>query len=292
MPDDCCSASQRALEYELSLGRKFQMLSFYAAWGPRNGRPDRAGIEEVVRKGFVPMITWEPWHLPAGARPEYQPDFSLASIMSGRYDEYIRHWAVDLKEIEGPIFFRPMHEMNGNWYPWCGSVNGNTPEKFVEAWRYMRSIFRKAGSDRLEWVWSPYALSVPDAPHNNVGRYYPGADEVDWVGLDGYNWGTSQAWSRWQSFEEIFGDAYEQVSRVAPDKPCMIAEAGCAEDGGNKGRWIEEAFEALSSRFTRIKVLVWFNIDKECDWRIESSQESLAAFRACASQRRSRRAPD
>jgi beta-mannanase len=253
------------------------------AWGQGSGQPDRAGIEEVVRKGFVPMITWEPWQLSAVARPENQPDFSLSAIVSGKYDDYIRRWAVGLKDIKGRIFFRPMHEMNGNWYPWCGSVNGNTPEAFVEAWRHIRSIFRKAGSDRLAWVWSPYAHSVPDEPQNEIARYFPGVEDVDWVGLDGYNWGTSQPWSRWQSFEDIFCDGYERLTHVAPGKPCMIAEAGCAEDGGSKGAWIKEAFEALRGRFTRIKAMVWFNIDKECDWRIESSQESLASFRTCAS---------
>jgi beta-mannanase len=292
MPDDCCSASQRALEYQLFLQRKVQVLSFYVAWQQGSGLPDRAGLEEVMRNGFVPMITWEPWQLPGNGRPEDQPGFSLSAIKSGRYDEYIRHWAVDLQGVPGPILFRPMHEMNGNWYPWCGSVNGNTPEAFVEAWRHIRSIFRKAESDRLVWVWCPYAHSVPDEPYNEIGRYFPGAEEVDWVGLDGYNWGTSQPWSRWQDFADIFGEGYERLIRLAPDKPCMIAEAGCAEEGGSKGRWIEEAFEALRGRFAGIKAMVWFNIEKECDWRIESSEESLSAFRACASQWQGRRAPN
>jgi hypothetical protein len=59
----------------------------------------------------------------------------------------------------------------------------------------------------------------------------------------------------------------------------MIAEVGCAEEGGDKGRWIQEAFEVWNSRFFRIQALVWFNIQKECDWRIESSPESLTSFR-------------
>jgi hypothetical protein len=66
---------------------------------------------------------------------------------------------------------------------------------------------------------------------------------------------------------------------MAPGKPIMIAEVGCAEEGGNKDVWIEEAFKALKDRFVRIRALVWFNVIKECDWRIESSQKSLTSFR-------------
>jgi hypothetical protein len=59
----------------------------------------------------------------------------------------------------------------------------------------------------------------------------------------------------------------------------MLAEVGCAEEGGDKAKWIERAFRILADKFPKIKVLVWFNIKKECDWRIESSPRSLKAFR-------------
>ena len=89
----------------------------------------------------------------------------------------------------------------------------------------------------------------------------------------------SREWSQWQSFVDIFKNGYERLAQLAPDKSCMIAEVGCAEAGGNKGRWIEAAFEVLTRRFLNVKGLVWFNIDKECDWRIESSQESEISFK-------------
>lgn len=279
MPDGFIEASRRALEYQLFLERKFQVLSFYVAWGLGRGRPDLESIEEVQRSGFIPMITWEPWQLPKNGRPEDQTEFSLSSILNGRYDEYIWNWALDLKPVKAPIFFRPMHEMNGNWYPWCGTVNGNKPKEFVETWRYIRTIFRKAHNERLVWVWSPYAQSVPGEQGNEIWRYFPGREEVDWVGLDGYNWGTSREWSKWQNFQDLFGEGYEQLGQLAPGKPFMIAEVGCAEEGGSKPRWIREAFEALTDCFSRIRTLVWFNVNKECDWRIESSQESLTCFR-------------
>jgi beta-mannanase len=262
--------------------KKIQVLSFYIAWGFRR-KPDLWEIQSVLNSGFIPLITWEPWYRPQEllgvTRPEDQPDFSLSEILSGRYDDYIWNWALDLKQISGPIFFRPMHEMNGNWYPWCGRVNGNKPEEFVEAWCYIKSIFNKIGNDQLIWVWSPYVHSVPNESGNEIRRYYPGPKEVDWVALDGYNWGNTQEWSRWQSFEEIFEKGYDHLTQLAPEKPFMLAEVGCAEEGGDKAKWIERAFRILADKFPKIKALVWFNIKKECDWRIESSPRSLKAFR-------------
>jgi beta-mannanase len=103
-------------------------------------------------------------------------------------------------------------------------------------------------------------------------------EEVDWLALDGYNWGKTREWSAWQSFEEIFKEGYGTLNQLSPGKPFMIAEIGCAEEGGSKERWIEEAFEALRIKFPKIRTLVWFNTKKECDWRIESSPQSLDSF--------------
>ena len=282
MPDDFHSAPQKALKYQLILEKKIQLLSFYVAWGAGNGMPDIAGINEVIQSGFVPIITWEPWwpqKLSDERRPENQPEFSLSAILSGKYEDYIWNWALDLKKVQSPVFFRPMHEMNGNWYPWCGNVNGNSPEEYIDTWRYIRSIFKKAQNDRLVWVWSPYAHSVPEEAGNDIGQYFPGDQEVDWLSLDGYNWGTSREWSSWQSFREIFQHGYERLIQLAPEKLFMIAETGCAEEGGDKSGWIKESFEVLNDRFSRIKALVWFNVNKECDWRIESSQQSVSSFK-------------
>ena len=75
------------------------------------------------------------------------------------------------------------------------------------------------------WVWCPNANSVPEEPFNVAEAYYPGDDYVDWVAVDGYNWGTSKDSSSWQSFDEIFGKPLADVARYAPGKPVMIAGA-------------------------------------------------------------------
>lgn len=268
--------------WEKQWGAPITILSWYQAWGSAAApcRPDL--IETVLRQQLLPLITWEPWRLPetgaAGTDPAAQPDFALARLLAGAYDDYIRDWAGKLARIPGPVWLRPLHEMNGNWYPWAGSVNGNSPALFRRVWRHLRALFQTAGAANVLWVWCPYVLSVPETPANALERYFPGETDVDWLGLDGYNWGTTQPWSRWESFSEIFGGAYDRLVRLAPAKSIIIAEMGCAEAGGDKAGWIRDAFQQLTSRFAAVRAVVWFQINKECDWRLDSSPPALKAF--------------
>src|SRR5256885_2213761 len=66
----------------------------------------------------------------------------------------------------------------------------------------------------------------PAAPWNHWTHYSPGDAYVDWVGIDGYNWGTTQSWSSWSSFASLVRPVY---SDYAGRKPIMIAETASAE---------------------------------------------------------------
>ncbi len=171
--------------------------------------------------------------------------------------------------------------MNGNWYPWCGTVNGNSSELFISAWKHIRNIVNNGLSSGIKWVWSPYASSYPATPSNIIENYFPGDDVFDWVAVDGYNWGASRKESTWQSFEEIFSDCFRTLDSITR-RPIMIGEVACHESGGSKGIWIKEALNFLKLRFPMVKILIWFDINKECDWRIASSSSSIKAFQQSA----------
>src|SRR5581483_2417544 len=109
--------------------------------------------------------------------------------------------------------------------------------------------------------------------------YYPGDAYVDWVGIDGYNWGTSQSWSSWQSLADIVGPVYRDY---AAKKPIMVAETASAEAGGDKAAWIQAAASSLARDFPAVRAFLWFEVSKETDWRVESSTSALAAFRTLA----------
>ena len=119
---------------------------------------------------------------------------------------------------------------------------------------------------------------MPSSSWNQIANYYPGDDYVDWLCMDGYNWGTSQFLTRWQSFDDIFRSTYEQLRALNATKPMMIGEMASSELGGDKAAWIEDAFERLIQDYPQIRAVIWFDLDKETNWRIDSSPASLKAF--------------
>lgn len=233
----------------------------------------RTQATNAARNGSIPMVTLEFWNPAKGVN---QPSFRLTSISGGKYDSYLRTYARAAKSYGKTVWLRPLHEMNGNWYPWGGTVNGNNPAHFNAAWRRIRTIFKQEGATNVKFVWCPNTDSVPGTSANAIAKYWPGASYVDYVAIDGYNFGSGG--SKWRSFSSVFGASYKTVTKLTT-KPVFIAETGCSATGGNKAAWVADMFRVLPTSFPRIRGIVWFNANKERDWRIESSSASLSAFK-------------
>ena len=158
---------------------------------------------------------------------------------------------------------------------WGPGRNGNSASEYIAAWRHVVHIFRSRGVKNVSWVWSPNVDCSGKCPFN---RFYPGDSYVDWVALDGYNY-ASVLGMPWESFAEVFSSSYSEMLAVS-HKPFMVAETASTEVGGDKAAWIRQAFLVdLPSRFPQIRAAIWFDVDLETDWRVDSSPASLAAFR-------------
>jgi len=253
--------------------KKFSSQPGYVMFYRDLGRPFPARAVKVIReRGATPSISLELWQW------HQQSTKFLPAINEGKLDEFFETWARDAKAEGGTVLLRFGFEFNGEWFSWSGD-----PAAFVSAWRRAHDIFKRVGADNVKWVWAPNITSVPDTPDNNMHRYYPGDAYVDWVGVDGYNWGDHyDEWHRWQTCQDVFEKVLAEFDRRYAGKPVMLSEFGSVEDTpGRKARWVHEAFKWLSSS-TRVSAVIWFNLDKrregEHDWRIDSSPESLAAF--------------
>ena len=230
--------------------------------------PDR-----VTSRGAQPMLTWEPWDYTGGAN---QPAYALARLIDGTHDAQIKRWASEIAAWNRPLLLRFAHEMNGNWNSWSEGVNGNRPGEYVTAYRHVRDIFRAAGAGNVTWVWSPNVVYSNSAP---LAALYPGDAYVDRVALDGYNWGSYFSyWKAWLSFDQIFDPGIAEL-RALTAKPVMVAEMASTELGGDKAAWITATFAALKNH-PEIIGFVWFNFNKETDWRIQSSAAATSAFAA------------
>jgi beta-mannanase len=265
---------------EDALGRNPEIVMWFQGWGAGGGGADfqLELLKRVTDRGAIPLVTWEPWTPGAGRD---QPAYRLAQIPLGTYDTYIQRWATEFKKWGKPALVRFAHEMNGRWYPWAAGVNGNSSDDYRNAWRHVRNVFIAEGATNVGWVWCPNVGFDGSTPLDSL---YPGDAHVDWVGVDGYNWGTRAAQGQgWQTFLEVFDDTLATLRTLAPGKPLMIAETGCSPDGGNKAAWLRRAlYSELPLQFPEVRALVWFNANKEEQWRFDTDPSSLRAFRAAA----------
>jgi hypothetical protein len=223
--------------------------------------------------GYVPHVTLE-------------PKMGMVELMSGKYDEDIKKYGEAIAALGKPIVLRFAHEFNGDWYPWSILNDQLVPAAtYVQGFRYMRDKIRAAGGTNAYWVWAPNNENGGKNPQT-LESYYPGDAYVDIIGMDGYNFGTSQSWSRWQSFGQVFGGLYDWIMQTHPAKPVFICEMGTSSTGGDKTAWITDMFVQLETRFPKVKGFVWFNINKETDWRFTETQQSIDAFKAALSNPR------
>jgi beta-mannanase len=256
------------------------VVMWYQDWEHPGVREfDPAKMNAVVSRGALPFLTWNPWDDSGSAS---QPAYALRTIVAGTHDPFIRQWARDAAAWQQPFYLRFAPEMNGYWFPWSPGVNGNTTADYVAAWRHVVDVFRQEGATNAIWVWCP---NVTDAPQGVFAPLYPGDGYVDWVALDGYNWGQSQPgdpYKHWTAFSDIFGPSYDALTALT-SKPVMIAETASTEIGGNKSAWVTQGLMTdLPMRFPRVRMVIWFDENKETDWRVDSSGASLAAYSAAA----------
>jgi len=224
-------------------------------------------ISNLQARGETPMVTWQLFQSGYSG-----PTISLDELAAGNYDSYLHKAAALAKTLPFEVMIRFGHEMNGDWYGWSGNPTG-----YVNAWRHVVSVFRQDGATNVKWVWSPnvdYNGSYPFA------SYFPGDSWVDYVALDGYNWGTAgQGPNRWESLYEVFASSYAKITQLS-SKPVIIAETSSSEAGGNKADWIRDGFlKTIPQKFPRVSAVLWFDRSAEEDWRINTSSASLAAYR-------------
>ncbi|MBI4844937.1 MAG: hypothetical protein HY810_00420 [Candidatus Omnitrophica bacterium] len=275
-------------DFENLSGRHLNSVLVYWAWSEGNLPINNLKNNIVYHDGYdtqtVLQLTWEPWSRMGSNDTSY----SLESIKNNEHDQYIRQFARDLKDYGSTVRLRFAHEMiddnnsaTAGWYPWQ-----DKPEEYKDAWEHVYDIFQFERADNVEFVWAPnHHSSRADV----LSAYYPGEDKVDWLGMDGYNWGyrtDQEPWGYWLTFDDVFGEIYDTLTTrtdiFGEDKKLMIAEFASEEEttvvGKTKAEWILDAFEKIQNEYGDIDAFYWFNVLKERNWRIDSSQETLNAF--------------
>jgi len=191
--------------------------------------------------------------------------------------------------------------MNGTWFPWSGAYYGGAewdkehnnwkgPETFRTAYRHVVDRVRVRGASNIKWMFHTNNYPYPYETWNCAPAYYPGSAYVDWLGLSVY--GQQYKDEPNPDIPSLVDWPYEEMCRLDPKKPIMIAEWATGEfphsteSGGlGKPEWIKEGLRMFRTRYPRIKAAVywherWQNADGSySNLRANSSVESLNGYR-------------
>lgn len=260
-------------DFEEQMGRETDVASYYYAYA---GAGEGSVFPGSVELGFADggrrdvLVAWD------------MGPTRFTEWTAGVHDAYLDRIAAAAREYPYDLYVRPWPEMNGDWAAYQPTIAGNRPHggtyrEFKLAWRYVVTYLRSAGADNLKWVFnvdaSTYAGTTP------VEKIWPGRRYVDVLGLDGFNWGQDAGWGRWRSFGTIFAKQYRRITALHPTAPVWICEVGSKEPlvddgapvdtGHSKASWMRSAlnYEGMP----RLAAVVWFNMRKERDWRLDSS---------------------
>ncbi len=249
------------------LGVKFQTVVTYQKWGPDSLSyfPQRL-LREVLRRDAVPLIVWEPW-TDQFSFARHDPDLGrnkrvFQAITSGVFDDYIRAYALRLRDLDGPVLVNFAHEVGNPRFPWS-ATGENTPAEFIAAWRHIVAMFNRAGASNVSWIFHAH---TPEG----VGTYYPGDTYVDWVGITLLNYGLAQQpmppaeIGQWTDLPSLY-QAY-RPALLRTGKPVVVTEFGSTQYGGDQLAWIDEALRTVAGSYPEVRALNFFHSDLDRQW--------------------------
>ncbi len=252
-------------------------------------------VQDIYSLGSIPFVSL----LPRSSYRQFRRDsiFSMDNILYGDFDREITQWAIDAKNSGIPLMLDFAPEMNGNWFPWSGEYNfydGNIKtagKMYRDTYRHIVDIFRSVGATNITWAFHPNGGSSNQAEWNNMKRYYPGDDYVDWIGVSIY--GSQRIGDKWIEIIDSFEDIYDDMAHISATKPLALFEFGVTEDKarGDKSQWIQDVFRFVTEpKFDRIKMISYWNqnfpiydshgkIINHSIMQIDSSPEVLYVYR-------------
>ncbi len=268
-PDDWSRAGQKASVNHLEddLGQTLGIDHLFFKWDGSVFPNWRQRWDK--RHGRIPMISWGGTY--------------LDGVLDGSHDSLIRNRANGLEALHSRVLLRWFGEMDAVIYD---NDEIQSPDQFVDAWRYVHDMFVAEGATNVQWVWCPNAWAFQSG---EAQQMYPGDAYVDWICADGYNWAPARTNAAWTSFKDIFAGFYKWGAPKS--QPLMVGETGVLEnDPGDKAAWIRRMGRTLKRTFPDIEAVVYMdayttaNFGGWYDWRLDTSSSSYEAFVNLANQ--------
>lgn len=264
-------------DFESKIDTKMAITNIYSEWGYLENKELLTILNSISDNGWTPMISSNPYFFEGC---QEKKDSLYKVIGSGTCDEFVRSAARNLRSYDKPILLRFAWEMNLPDMYWSVAKTKSTPKEFIEAWRHLHDIFKQENANNVVWVLSFNTSNSNTIPY---AQLYPGDDYVDWVAIDGYNWGVGPPWGGWTNFNGVFIKSYKELTAITK-KPIMLSEVNSAERGGKKSEWLTDMLEKqIPENYEQVEAIIFFNENKtqgeKVDWRIEKSDEYITAVK-------------
>lgn len=239
------------------IDESFDIISLYLFWEKDTDTSfPHSLIDSIYNQKSIPMITWEPW------LTSFKDDVNtnrhvFKLITEGYFDDYIKSFALQMRELKRPVFLRFAHEFDNPFYPWYDNSN-NSASNFKKAWIHTYEIFKKNNALNVIWIWNPWKSE-------DVDSFYPGKEYVDWIGVNILNYGQLNKDGKWHDFEDLYEPFHNKFKNL-PQTPVMISELGTIKRDQNQAEWFSDAFIAINNDYKEIKSVIFFNSEVDNNW--------------------------
>jgi hypothetical protein len=221
------------------------------------------------------------------------------AIANGKGDGYLKAIGDAIHERGGPIYIRPMAEMNGHWNAYCAYNASGSRRNAAHSQKNYRRAFKRIylilhGGDRatinqklanshmppvggnggdlpdnpasmLKILWNPQGYGSPNVYGNRAAAYYPGDAFVDVVGNDLYDIGFRYAW-----------EANLALFKRYKHKPYAIGEFGLW--GIDDPTFIRRMGKFIRTH-PRVELAAHFEAESGSTFDLASKPRSRAAYR-------------
>jgi hypothetical protein len=230
----------KALDTSIGRPQGIGILRWTVGFG-YSAQKTTASIAPLVKSPLnaVPLLDWSPATSCAAAPSKLSKCVQwLKGVASGADDRTVEAMAAGLKTFAKPMLLRFFGQMNLH-------LLSTSAQYFVAAWDHIVSVFSKEDVTNVSFVWAPALATTGDATATGARAagaggvagtglagfisFFPGASEVDWIGIDAYD---HQSYGP-AGFRDLFEPWYAEWG--VEDRPMMISETAARTRGVKVG---------------------------------------------------------
>ncbi len=262
--------------FETKVGRNLGAIRDFLSWDS----PFPTSYENTLKADGTTILLSVATSRVGGGQVKWAT-IAAAAPGSALYND-MKSWADRVRDFGVPIYVTMQHEPEASTKTTLG-----TSADYIAAWRKWVSIMRAEGATNAKamWITTAFAHKLGAKDRRQASKWYPGDDVVDAMAVDAYNWYTCRTSVKnpWNSLQQLL-TGFMTFSQAHLGKEMWLAEYASVEDPAQPGRkaaWLNDARALLqTAAYSRFRGVLYFNLNKACDWRVETVPNTLSTFAA------------